>query len=105
MQERDGQADALYCGEYIRLCREEGRSKTWRVAGHDDREAHEWHTASQTYLLLLLAHTVQKRSLKLSSGLASCAVFWSLTPSTLCTDESGWASAGGGGGGGGGGAD
>jgi hypothetical protein len=42
-----------------------------------------------TYLLLLLAHTVQKRSLKLSSGFASWALFWSLTPSTLCAVESG----------------
>lgn len=92
MQERDGQAEALYCGEYIRLCREGGRSKTWRairrLGARDDGKTHKWSTISQTYLLLLLAHTVQKRSLKLSA-LASCAVFWSLTPSTLWTDESG----------------
>lgn len=85
-QERDGQAEALYCSEYIRLCREEGRSRTWRatrrVVAREDGKTHELHTASRTYLLLLLAHTVQKRSLKLSSALPSCAVFWSLAPST-----------------------
>lgn len=51
---------------------------------------------SKTYLLLLLAHTVQNLSLKLSDSVVESA--WG---STAMTDVSGDSSGGGGGGGGG----